>query len=175
MGMPRDRIVVVGLLAIAGVGLIADRTVFRAEACAAEPVGTEPPSLAAAGAGMVQTAVAGMIRDQFRAAFKPGLADRAGELDFGPAAEWMTRQAPAMPPSPAEGTPLVQRPAQEAGLPMLTLVMPTRSGGVAVIDGVRLGVGQSHPSGFKLLSVGDRTATILRNGRAVELSMTVAR
>ncbi len=174
MGMPRDRIVVVGLLAVAGAGLVADRTIFRTEAQAAvEPAPDQGP-LAAAGVGKVQTAVAGLIRDQFKQAFDAEFAGQADKLDFGPAAEWMTRPV-AQQPAVVPGSVRAPVPANPQGLPSMTVVMPTQSGGVAVIDGVRLAVGQTHPSGFRLVAVGDRSATIVRDGRTIELAMTVNR
>lgn len=174
MGMPRDRIVVVGLLAVAGAGLVADRTIFRAEAqAAAEPV-AEETSLAAAGVGKVQSAVAGLIRDQFREAFDTQFAAQADQIEFGPAVEWMSRQA-AEQPAVVPGSVRTPQPVSQQGLPSLTVVMPTQSGGVAVIDGVRLAIGQTHPSGFRLVAVGDRSATIVRDGRTIELAMSVNR
>ncbi|RMH29870.1 MAG: hypothetical protein D6692_03150 [Planctomycetota bacterium] len=174
MGMPRDRIVVVGLLAVASAGLVADRTIFRAEARAAsEPVAQET-TLAAAGVGKVQSAVAGLIRDQFREAFDAQFAAQADQIAFGPAAEWMSRQAVEQPAVDTRSAQTPQ-PLSEQGLPSLTIVMPTQSGGIAVIDGVRLTIGQTHPSGFRLVAVGDRSATIVRDGRTIELTMSVNR
>jgi hypothetical protein len=193
MGMTRERKVIVGIFGIALVGLGADRVFFSPSgAAAAMPT---PAAASAAGplAGLADSLTSGLrdsvqtkLRDTLQAKIESDLAEQAGSIEFGPAAEWLRQPAlAAAQPSginlsvtPSPSNAVADRgpsPFAGAATPGLTTVMPTAAGGIATIDGVRLRVGQVHPSGFRLLSVGDRTATIERDGETLVLSMPLPR
>ncbi|MEM9372417.1 MAG: hypothetical protein AAGA55_02135, partial [Planctomycetota bacterium] len=110
------------------------------------------------------------------------LGENAESLRFGPAPEWLASADPGPADEPGidlsvTASDLTRTPARPEGSPTpgLTMVMPTSGGGIAMIDGVRLRVGQRHPSGFLLLSVGDRTATIEIEGERTVLAMPIPR
>jgi hypothetical protein len=177
MGMPRERRIFVGLGAVAVAGLMFDK-VFLAPAGAA----AAPAEIAAAGpAGVVESAVAAAgsrLESGLREAIGRALAEHASEalpaMEFGPRAAWTERAVPGVIGQPAQ-TPAAA-PAGEflpglARVPQLSLVMPTSRGGVAVIDGQRLVVGQTHPDGFVLTGVQERSVTISLGGSTAVLSL----
>jgi hypothetical protein len=49
--------------------------------------------------------------------------------------------------------------------------MPTRDGGIAVIDGHRMQVGQTHPDGYQLVGVDTRSVTISMGGSTAVLAL----
>lgn len=184
MGMSKERKVFVGLFAIAIGGFCLDRMVLAPSAAAA----AETPAAASVTSGLagitdgvsekVSGTVRAALRDVLSSQIDESFGQQAGSLRFGPAAEWVN--AVDLPTPGGDGINLTvtpadagsARPAQTgSATPGLTMVMPTSSGGIAMIDGVRLRVGQTHPAGFILVAVGDRTATIERDGERTVLSM----
>jgi hypothetical protein len=49
--------------------------------------------------------------------------------------------------------------------------MPTRDGGLAVIDGHKLQAGQTHPDGYTLTAVHARSVTVVKDGVTATLSL----
>lgn len=176
MGMPRDRKVIVGVLGLAVGGLLIDRFVLGPSDATASDT---PMATASAGgpvASVVQTAKAKVdasLRETVSKMLESHLTEQAPALGFGPDQSWMQREiakAPAGEPVPATTAMSGTLPGVES-TPTLSLVMPTGSGGIAVIDGVRLQVGQTHPSGFRLIGVEARSVTIERNGAVAVLTL----
>jgi len=179
----------VGIFGIATAGLAVDRFVLGPSSASAAMPGTELASaggplgeLAASATEVLRGSLQQALKDTLQAEIDPGAAQRAGSIDFGPAAAWTANAASLSAPgidlsvTPAGGgavAPSGPSPFRGTATPGLTMVMPTSNGGIAVIDGVRLRVGQTHPDGFRLVSLGDRTATIEHNGERFVLSMPV--
>ncbi len=186
MGMSKERRVFVGLFALAISGLAVDRVLLSpSEAAAAidpavqSPVGTVE-RLTGALAAQAGGATGERLQDIIAERIDESVAQQAAMLRFGPSPDWIA--APDEVPSAGGLIDLTSVPGSPGRVPTgnaraeshsLTMVMPMSTGGIAVIDGVRLRVGQTHPDGFALIAVGDRTATIERGGNRVVLSMPV--
>ena len=182
MGMPRERKVLVGLGAVALLGRGLDKA-FLSSADAAAPaaaqaeagLGSTTQSAVNAVAGRLQ----GGLRDAMTRMLEKHVAEAMPQMDFGPDPAWMQRLVAQTPlPDSAEPAPAAPRSVMTgvlpglSGRPTLTLVMPTRSGGgVAVIDGHRLSVGQTHPDGYTLEAVHERSVTIAKDGATATLAL----
>jgi|TARA_R110000782_G_scaffold20675_19_gene55922 hypothetical protein len=180
MGMPRERQIVLGLGAVAVAGLMFDKVVLGpSESAAAETevASADPAGPVRAAAAAVGAKVETKVRDAMMRALEDHVSESLPQMDFGPDAAWLTKAV-------AAGQPGDARPASEpeptpdtgflpglSAKPKLSLVMPTRDGGIAVIDGHRLRAGQTHPDGYQLVSVDARSVTIALNGSAAVISL----
>ena len=165
MGIPRERQVFVGLGVVAVAGLMFDKVVLAPSgASASEPAAlasaTPAAAIASAAAGKLQSG----LRDAIDRAFEAHAHERMPELLFGPDDAWLS--APAGPTAAQPPSALAEEPVASGVLPgldvrpTLSLVMPTGRGGLAVIDGKRIAVGEIHPDGYRLIAVDDRSVTI---------------
>lgn len=184
MGMPRERKVLVGLGAVAVTGLMVDQLFLQPENAAASP--QPAPAETASAGGPVQAvanAVGGRVEAGIREVMTRALGDFAAEgtpeIAFGPDLAWTERLRAAVQ-EPQAAANENARPAQtvQTGIlpgltatPRLTLVMPTRDGGIAVIDGHRMRVGEVHPDGYRLEGVGVRSVSISMGGSTAMLSL----
>lgn len=179
MGMPRDRKVVVGLGAVAVAGLMVDKLFLAPGDAAASPPAPSAPAAtpaAPATAGLVTPRVESGIRDTMLRLFQTEGVDVPPQLQFGPDPTWTIR-AEAVP-ALAASEPLAEPAALSGGVlpglskvPTLSLIMPTRDGGLAVIDGHRLRPGEIHPDGYTLVAIQDRSVTIAMGGSTASLSL----
>lgn len=178
MAIPRERKVLVGVGAIAISGLMFDKVFLGPDdAAASTPQAAEAALVSPVQAvtAAVATRVEGGIRDAMMRAMKDHVQEGTPELAFGLDAI-ISAQAVPEPDSTASQpeTPGARSQAQGGFLglskqPNLTLVMPTRDGGIAVIDGHRLRVGQTHPDGYRLERVQERVAVLSRDGMTANL------
>lgn len=182
MGMSRERKVLCGLGAVAAAGLMFDKAFLGPADAAASAGPTAQAGLAApvqAAAGAVSARLEGNVRDAMQRMLEKHAADLMPEMKFGPDPLWTQKITPE-PQTPAE----VQTPAPKApetvmtgvlpGLartPALSLVMPTRDGGLAVIDGHKLQVGHRHPDGYTLTAVHARSVTVAKDGVSATLTL----
>lgn len=178
MGMPRDRKVMVGLGAVAIAGLMVDKLFLSPSDAAADPVavagsGVTPGTPAVA--GMVPARVEAGVREVMLRLFQAEGVEVPPQLQFGPDPAWTAR--PGQPAVLASQPTAETIPASGGILPGLTkvpalsLIMPTRDGGLAVIDGHRLRPGETHPDGYTLVSIQDRSVTITMGGSTAVLSL----
>ena len=181
MGMPRERKVLVGLGALAVAGLMVDQLFLQPDEAAAGPHASAPEAASAGGpvqavAAAVGTRVEAGIRDAMTRALGDYAAESTPDMAFGPDPAWNERirdvlAQPAPADTEAAPTPSGRILPGLNSTPRLTLVMPTRDGGIAVIDGHRMRVGQTHPDGYRLEAVQDRAATISMGGSTAVLSL----
>lgn len=178
MGMSKERIVFVSLAGIAGAGLMVDRLFLAPDSADASTPASDSGFLSeqiASATGSVQNAIQTTLKDKLQGVIEKELAGQAGSLQFGPAQAWVQAPQIVSPAAiPGQATQLTLPPAnnQPADPLPLTMVMPTSDGGgLAVIGGVRLRVGEVHPDGFRLIKVDARTATIIEDGQERVLTM----
>lgn len=189
MGMSKERKVFFGLFCVAIGGLGVDRFVLSpssasaADGGAAAATGSDPLSgVTQSVTDGLRNSVQGVLRDALSSKIDESMRDQASALEFGPASAWLTQavsdgggaNGAAVPSARIDSSDTISQ-GRVLPTPGLTMVMPTASGGIAMIDNVRLRVGQSHPSGFKLVAIGDRTATIEVDGKRTVLSMPMPR
>jgi hypothetical protein len=182
MGISRERKVLCGLGAVAAAGLMFDKAFLgpadaAASAGAPQQAGLAAPAQAAANA--VAARLEGGIRDAMQRMLEKHVSEQMPEMNFGPDPEW-TRKMVLEAPAAAQTPTPAAKPAESVmtgvlpGLsktPSLSLVMPTRDGGLAVIDGHRLQVGQMHPDGYTLTAVHARSVTVAKGGVSATLSL----
>lgn len=183
MGMPRERKVLVGLGTLAVAGLMVDQMFLQPDP--AEASSPSPAAETASAGGPVQ-AVAAAVGDRVQAGIRDAMTRAMGDfaagaevppdIAFGPDPAWTQRVRELLPEDTVSEPRAEPAPSGELlpGLsvsPRLTLVMPTRDGGIAVIDGHRMKVGQVHPDGYRLESVHDRAATISMGGSTATLRL----
>ncbi|MFK7883792.1 MAG: hypothetical protein AB8F26_06365 [Phycisphaerales bacterium] len=176
--MSKERWIFVGLAGVASAGLMVDRLILAPSSASAAlptdqaallagPVSSATNTLGDAATRSLKGVLQSVVRDE--------LASKASSLEFGPAAEWVKTPELLLAESSAGGQNLngtLTRQVSESNVQeRLTLVMPTSTGGIAVIGGKRLRVGEVHPSGFRLLGVQDRSVTIERDGVKSVLTM----
>lgn len=178
--MPRERQIVLGLGAVAVAGLMFDKVVLGpaessaapTEVASADPTGPVRSAAAAVGAKVETT-----VREAMMKALQEHAAESLPQMDFGPDAAWITKPVAA---AASGAAPVVAQPDPAprggvlpglTGSPKLSLVMPTRDGGIAVIDGHRMQVGQTHPDGYQLVGVDTRSVTISMGGSTAVLSL----
>lgn len=167
---------IVGLGVVAVAGLMFDKVVLAPSGASASETaamaGAAPAAaIASAAAGKFQSG----LRDAIDRAFQAHAHERMPELIFGPDEAWLS--APARPMAVRPPAALPEEPAASGVLPglnirpKLSLVMPTGRGGLAVIDGKRIAVGEVHPDGYRLIAVDDRSVTIGYDGATAVLRL----
>lgn len=175
MAIARERQVFIGLLAIAGTGLMLDRAVLGPKSASAGVDGPDEPAVLAGASETVRAAVG-----RASAASIAGMFERFGGqslegLNFGPEAAWTEREVLdaviEAQQAPAVGATTVVPSDPSLSSFKLSLVMPTQSGGVAVINGMRMQLGQWHPDGFRLMHVGERSVVLEVDGKSVTVNL----
>lgn len=178
--MPRERQIVLGLGAVAVAGLMFDRVVLGPAESTAAPApmasadSTSPVRAAAAAVG---AKVEVRVREAMMRALEDHVAESLPSMEFGPDTSWLTsatastQAKPAPAREPTKATPASGLLPGLSGTPTLSLVMPIRDGGIAVINGHRLSVGQTHPDGYRLVGVDARSVTISKDGASAVLSL----
>lgn len=178
--MPRERQIVLGLGAVAVAGLMFDRVVLGpAESSAAETevASVDPTGVLQTAAATVGAKVETTVRDAMMRTLEDHMAESLPQMDFGPQAAWLTKPVAAVQSDEDRSSPEpTVVPGREllpglSGTPKLSLVMPTRDGGIAVIDGHRMQVGQTHPDGYRLEGVDARSVTISLGGSTAVLAL----
>lgn len=176
MGMPRDRKVMVGLGAVAVTGLMVDKLFLAPSDASADTVATAgvAPGTPAA-AGVAPARVEAGVREVMLRLFQAENVEAPPQLRFGPDPSWTARSGAT---AVLASNPAAEPTGVSAGIlpglskaPTLSLIMPTREGGLAVIDGHRLRPGETHPDGFTLVSIQDRSVTITMGGSTALLSL----
>lgn len=182
MGMSRERKVLCGLGAVAAAGLMFDKAVIgpsgaAASQGAAEQAGVASPVQAIAGA--VSNRLEGSVREAMQRMLEKHGADIMPEMNFGPDPVWTQKITPDLPAIAEAMTQAPKVPETVmtgvlpglARTPSLSLVMPTRDGGLAVIDGHKLQVGHLHPDGYTLTAVHARSVTVTKDGVSATLTL----
>ena len=179
MGMPRDRKVMVGLGAVAVAGLMVDKVFLGPADASADTTalaaGSAAPGAPAA-AGIVPARIEAGIREvMLRMLHAEGL-ETPPSLHFGPDPSWTVRPTVLAPP--VTSAPVSESGTDRGGIlpgltrtPTLSMIMPARDGGLAVIDGHRLRPGETHPDGYTLVSIQDRAVTISMGGSTASITL----
>jgi hypothetical protein len=160
--------VAIGLLAVAVGALIVDRLYFTpASAAGQEPVRAALPSaVAVARASISNAAVAeaplGLISDELKSIEPPAIGDIPDA--FQPSHSWLASQ------QPLTAAPVDHSSADFLAAHKLSGVLESTTGGVAIVDGQVLRVGQNLGD-FRLRAVGSRWAEFTKDGNSVRLVM----
>lgn len=64
--------------------------------------------------------------------------------------------------------------SEQSGLPRLSAVMPSSTGGAAVINGVLVRVGDLNADGYRLISVQQRSAVIEKSGKKYTIALPMS-
>jgi hypothetical protein len=185
MGMSRERKVLFGLGAVAVAGLMFDKAFLGpagASASQGTPDGAPARASAAApvqaAAGAVASRLEGSVRDAMQRLLDKHTAELMPQMQFGPDPAWTQKVVPDNTAAEPKADPAPTREAVMTGVlpglvktPQLSLVMPTRDGGLAVIDGHKLQAGQTHPDGYTLTAVHARSVTVVKDGVTATLSL----
>ncbi len=179
MGMSRERKVLCGLAAVAGAGLMFDMAFLAPSGAAAAPAQADQAAVAApmqSAAAAAATRLENGVRDAMQRKLVGHAPEAMPHLAFGPDPLWTVAEVsgPALQAAPAPTPAASVMIGVLPGLnhtPALSLVMPTREGGVAVIDGHRIQVGQTHPDGYTLAAVQARSVTVIKDGISATLSL----
>lgn len=172
MGLSRERKIFVGLLGVAGAALVLDMGVLRpGEAGASQPslpgVSTIT-DLITGGESEKSDADSGLMGlDAIAQRLRLGASEGATIDDaFAFKDEWLREAVDT--PAPSRATP-----RQAPGFsPTLSAVMPSSSGGIAIIDGRSYRVGdQIGRSGYRLARVRGMGAVLSDGARTVELAI----
>lgn len=179
MAIARERQVFIGLMLVAGTGLMLDRAVLGPRPAEAGIAAGEEPALLADTTTSLRTAIGKASAASIAGMFERFGGNSSDGLNFGPDAAWTEREvaeiitadfsasrdeAEAGQPAPTLTDPVLARIK-------LSLVMPTQSGGVAVINGARMQLGQWHPDGFQLIHVGERSVVIEIDGKPTTVNL----
>lgn len=170
MGLSRERKIFVGLLGVAGLALVVDMGVLRPSSASASDAPPAP--------GLVEK-VMSLAGAPDRGAGEHGgavllpaaLAERLRRVETGDPA---ISDAFALPP---EWTKALQEPAPKAsaeptGPLVLSAVMPSPSGGVAIINDRPVRVGELvGETGYRLIRITEGTALVQRGDRVVKLEL----
>lgn len=184
MGLTTERKVFIGILCVAGSALLIDQVVLRPSSAEAMPVATAglndllitPTSTPAQASVGSQLTMAQVLLDRLGEQSTPSQGRSLGSaftLD-----QLITTSTPGADQSEAGG----ERSAQPAlpvlapaatDLPVLTSVMPSKSGGGAVLGGKLVQIGQQTQAGFELMEVRERSVILRRDGRLYTLTIPV--
>lgn len=175
MAIARERLVFIGLLVVAGTGLVLDRAVLGPKPASAGVDGVAEPAVLAGASETVRAAVGRASAASIAGMFERFSGQSVEGLNFGPEAAWTEREVLDVvidaQQAPAVGATTVVPPDPSLARFKLSLVMPTQSGGVAVINGDRMQVGQWHSDGFRLIHVGERSVVLEVDGRSVTVNL----
>jgi len=168
MGLSRERKIFVGLLGVAGLALVVDRGVLQPGEVSAKEVSlTDTIATLAASAGTPGTGKT----DEGAVLLPAMLAERLNLTGMDGGA---TTNAFALPASWVP-TPRGPGPENRGSAPLtlkLSAVMPSRTGGIAIINGATVRVGEEvEHSGYRLARVTEGTAVLEHGDRTLELSL----
>ena len=178
MGITRERKVLCGLGAVAVAGLMFDKA-FLGPADASVDPGSAQQAVIAAPATGVAARLEGGVRDAMWKMLEQHARDTSPDMNFGPNPAWIPAalvSMAAVPEVPQPGS----EPAQNnmsgilpglTATPALSLVMAAREGGIAVIYGHTMQVGQMHPGGFVITAIHARSVTITKDGFSATLTL----
>lgn len=184
MGLSTERKVFVGILCVAGSALMIDQVVLGPSNAEAMPEAiaassdllitpTSTPAQATVGSSLTMAQV---------------LLERLGGQNAAPegrslGSAFTLDQLIAPPVSDSDpdqvsgerstqpSLPVITPDAPD--LPALTAVMPSKSGGGAVLGGKLVRIGQKTPEGFELLEVRERSVILTRDGRLYTITIPV--
>ena len=175
MGLTKERKIFLGLAAVAGVALIADQGIFSTQGASAQSVAIEQmplaepivelspqePSLPAAkvlidrvnnptdlGSNSSMGSIFSLTK-----MIKPKANDPAGDDSGGNLIDELL---------PEESFGFIE--SQRQDLPVLSAVMPSKTGGGAVVNGEILRIGQTSDDGYRLVRVEQRSVIIEQDG-----------
>lgn len=176
MGLSTERKVFVGILCVAGSALMIDQVVLGPSSAEAMPVATADSSdlLITPTSTPAQASVGSSLN------MAQVLLERLGAQNTVPEGKSLGSAftldqliASGIPDSdPAQvnaerstqpSLPVITPDAPD--LPALTAVMPSKSGGGAVLGGKLVRIGQQTPEGFELIEVRERSVILRREGR----------
>ncbi len=156
------------LLAVAVAALVVDRLYFTpASAAAQSPLARAVASAAPvvrvpSAVGSMAAPTLGLISDQLKSITTPDLSDLPDA--FEPSHSWVASQ------QPTAAAPTDHSAADFVATHKLSAVLESENGGVAIVDGQLLRVGQRLGE-FALTAVGSRWAEFTKNGTSVRLTM----
>lgn len=184
MGLSTERKVFIGILTLAGVALLLDQGLFGPSEASAlpdpalSPDVTSPVSAASTPNQAPLRSAAQVLMDRLNASAEPHAQASLGsafsleqliepvmDAVVTPDATGTPTQTAAQQPS----LPVIQ--ASAVNLPALSAVMPSNTGGGAVLGGKLIRVGQTDANGFTLKQVRERGVILERDGRLFSLEM----
>lgn len=170
MGLSRERKIFLGLLGVAGLALVVDMGVLRPSPASASDASPAP--------GLVEKVIS------LASAPAPGAAERGGGVLLPAALAERLRLADTGDPTtsdafalPAEWTRALHEPAPDpraepTGPLVLSAVMPSHAGGVAIINDRPVRVGELvGETGYRLIRITEGTALVKRGDRVVKLEL----
>lgn len=184
MGLSTERKVFIGILCVAGSALLIDQVVLKPSSAQAMPVAiagvsdllitpTSAPAQAPVGS---QLTMAQVLLDRLGEQSTPAKGRSLGSaftLDqlISSSVPGADQPEPGGVRPPQPSLPVIAPAATD--LPVLTSVMPSRSGGGAVLGGKLVQIGQETPAGFELIEVRERSVILRRDGRLYTLTIPV--
>lgn len=189
MGLSTERKVFVGILAVAGIALVLDRGVLgpstagaSTEDLAVAPVPQDSGQPLSKPSSGHQTAAQILIdrlnnkHELTTPSEQPSLgAAFSLEQLIEPVMQTVNNQAPAatIPAEPRSRPALPVVTSRAVDLPTLTAVMPSSSGGGAVLNGKLVRIGQTDSAGFTLKQVRERGVVLEHDGQlyTIEIPM----
>ena len=169
MGLSRERIFIVGLLALAGWALVVDQGLLRPRSASAAGTG---PAVADATGGSAEPAAGSPAGLSRLGGLAPAMV--AARLRLGEDPDHAVGDAFALPAAWASvlGEPPAEEPRGSTGPLVLTAVMPSSSGGVAVINGSPVRVGEPvGATGYRLVRVVAQSAVLEGRGEVLRLEL----
>lgn len=178
MGLSTERKVFLGVMAVAGIAFFVDQGLLgpagasadmiepQVDSIIAQPAivtGTEPTKVAAAVLiDRIKSVSLTSSTDSFGSAFsltqlveQPIPAQIDGNNDLNEMGQGLSQATSSSFPSIAP---------KATDLPTLSSVMPSKSGGAAVLGGKLVRVGQVGPAGYRLIGVEARSIVVERDG-----------
>ncbi len=177
MGLSTERKVFLGLFIVAGGAFLLDQAILGPSSAEASPidVGLEllsesiaDPSKVINSETLNELSAASVLNERLEAV-SAGINDQASLNGlFTDPAIVMNAIESGVQPESARGAPAVT-----ITLPSLSAVMPSKSGGAAVLNGVLVRAGDVSQDGFRLITVQKRSITIEKSGKKYELELPV--
>ncbi len=179
MGLTTERKVFLGLVGIAGLALFIDQGFLGPKEASADvfPVAIEPaadiaPSIT--DSPVTQQAASAILIDRLKGSVS---SDMDGTLGSAFSLTKLietetTEQISALEDqgsTSSDAFPMIAPKAVD--LPALTAVMPSKTGGGAVIGGKLLRVGQTGPGGYRLVTVMARAVLVEKDGEQYAIEM----
>ena len=173
MGLSTERKVFLGLFLVAGGALLVDQTVLGPKSAGAALLDSVSEITTEAIAEPVEqtkqavrSTAAELLNERLSSMTESFSADTSVSSMFG---------MPSLDELPVEIQSNQQSIAEAIGTnvdtPKLSAVMPSSTGGAAVIDGVLVRAGGTTSDGYRLITVSQRSVVIEKNGR--EYTMTL--
>lgn len=178
MGLSTERKVFLGVMGVAGIAFFVDQGLLGPAGVSAdtlEPQGesiieqpaivTGPESTKVAAAVLIDRLKSGSFTsgsDTFGSAFSLNSLIEHPSLTQGDSQNGLSDLVQAATPESSSSFPSFAPKATD--LPTLSSVMPSKSGGAAVLGGKLVRVGQVGPAGYRLISVEARSILVERDG-----------